>query len=116
MVPGGQMIYVEPNGQVKYTPAHSGYMPSGSYVGGWYNKTVLCECAPTAEVLDFFTTDGSNIGGVMLCPDVQDFLTGTGASYQLYANTPEFNLTNCVEALGLALQESEYDIGCWQYM
>ncbi|ORY61528.1 uncharacterized protein BCR38DRAFT_411394 [Pseudomassariella vexata] len=114
-VPGGQFIYVSPTGQVKYTQAHSNDMPPGSFFRGWFEKTVISECEPTIEVIDFLTNDGSNIGGLMLCPDISSFMTGTGASYQLYAKTPNFSLTNCVEAVGLVMHSNDASVGCWEY-
>ncbi|KAK9781466.1 hypothetical protein AB5N19_05893 [Seiridium cardinale] len=114
-VPGGQAIYVAPNGQIKYTQAHSAYMPTGSLVGGWFNKTVVSHCVPDTNVLDFLATDGSNRGGVMLCPDAQSFMEGTGASYQLYAMTTHFNASNCLEAIGIVQHKSGANYGAWQY-
>ena len=36
IVPGGQAVYIDPVcGAVRYTQAHSAYMPNGSIVGGW---------------------------------------------------------------------------------
>lgn len=115
-VPGGQNIYVAPDGEVKYTSAHSSFMPFGSYPSGWYNKTAVSDCAPTTEIIDFLTTDGSNVGGLFLCPTIPDYLSGTGASYQLYAKTPDFTLTNCEPAVGLVQHMSSATLGCWQYM
>lgn len=114
-VPGGQAVYIAPNGQVKYTQAHSAYMPPGSIVGGWLNQTVVSDCAPTIDVLDFWPTDGSSQGGILLCPNTQDFMAGTGASYQLYARTTGFNATNCVKAVGLIQHGSAAKLGAWQY-
>lgn len=114
-VPGGQNIYIAPNGQVKYTQAHSAYMPRGSLIGGWFNKTVMADCAPTTDVLDFWAADGSNRGGILLCPNTQTFMKGTGASYQLYAKTTSFNATNCVGAMGLLQHGSAAVFGAWQY-
>jgi hypothetical protein len=115
-VPGGQQIYVDPSGQIRYTQAHSTYLPAGAYIGGWYNKTVVSDCAPVVDVIDFLATDGSNVGGLLLCPDTPNYMAGTGASYQLYAKTPEFNATNCVVAIGLLQHGSTATFGCWQYI
>ncbi|KAI0835084.1 hypothetical protein F5Y06DRAFT_143813 [Hypoxylon sp. FL0890] len=115
-VPGGQSIYVAPSGAVEYTRAHSTYIPEGSIVGGWYNKTVLSDCDPTRYVYDFLSTDGSGFGGVKVCPDIESYMDGTGASYRLYAGTKGFNLTNCIDAVGLNLKPVQADIGCWQYL
>lgn len=121
-VPGGQRIYVDPSGRVAYTQAHSAYMPQGSLVGGWYNRTVVLSCGTPVGVIDFAARNrtvgaggGGGGGGVLLCPDVPDDMEGSGASYQLYAVTPRFNATNCVRALGLLLHQAEAQFGCWQY-
>ncbi|KAI1077281.1 hypothetical protein F5B20DRAFT_279768 [Whalleya microplaca] len=115
-VPGGQSIYVAPHGQVQYTEAASTYLPNGALVGGWFNKTVMSDCAPEVDVLDFLSTDGSNAGGVKLCPDIADWMAGTGASYTLYAGTAEFNAANCIDAVGLTLKGNAAEVGCWQYL
>ncbi|KAH9907219.1 hypothetical protein F4778DRAFT_799557 [Xylariomycetidae sp. FL2044] len=144
-VPGGQPIYVAPDGQVRFDRAHSVSSPSGSAYDGWYNKTVVQECGPTLEVLDFYPpypmpipvggggggeggegegeggggrpppTPVVTVGGVVMCPDIPDYLDHTGASYSLYAVTPAFNLTGCVAAIGLLLKGHDIDYGCWQY-
>lgn len=109
-VPGGQAIYVAPSGQVSYTAAHSSSSPPGSTVGGWFNKTVVSDCEPPRDVLDY------SFGGVKVCPDVAAFMAGTGASYQLYVGTQGFNLTDCIDAVGLSLKPAPADVGCWQYI
>ncbi|RYP09193.1 hypothetical protein DL764_001464 [Monosporascus ibericus] len=116
MVPGGQQVYVSPNGQVKYTVAHTAFMPQGSYTDGWFNKTVVQDCGSIIEILDWLATDGSNSGGLALCPKVADFLTGTGASHSLYARTPGFNQDDCIDVMGLVQQSSNAAYGCWQYL
>ncbi|KAI2463560.1 hypothetical protein F4781DRAFT_426282 [Annulohypoxylon bovei var. microspora] len=115
-VPGGQSIYVTSSGQVEYARAHSASVPEGSFIGGWYNKTIISDCEPTRYVKDFLATDGSNIGGVRLCPDIESWMSGTGASYRLYAGTRDFNLTDCIDAVGLNLNAVSADVGCWQYI
>ncbi|KXT18787.1 hypothetical protein AC579_8257 [Pseudocercospora musae] len=34
-VKGGQQIYVDYNGRVRYTLANDGYVPTGAYISGW---------------------------------------------------------------------------------
>ncbi|KAI1644656.1 uncharacterized protein F4817DRAFT_367408 [Daldinia loculata] len=114
-VPGGQAIYVAPSGQIEYTQAHSAYEPAGSLTGGWFNKTVLSDCDPARDVLDFLPVDGSSTGGIKLCPQIEEYMAGTGASYRLYAGTAGFNLSGCVDAVGLNLHGVAADYGCWQY-
>ncbi|KAI1452091.1 hypothetical protein F4805DRAFT_55737 [Annulohypoxylon moriforme] len=115
-VPGGQQIYVGPSGSVEYSRAHSTYIPPGSFTGGWYNKTVLSDCEPTRYIFDFVSPDGTNFGGVKLCPNIESWMSGTGASYRLYVGTPSFNLTNCIDVMGLNLNARDVDFGCWQYI
>ncbi|OTB10415.1 hypothetical protein K445DRAFT_27663 [Daldinia sp. EC12] len=114
-VPGGQAIYVAASGQIAYTPAHSSYEPAGSLTGGWFNKTIVSDCDPAHEVLDFLPVDGSSSGGIKLCPQVEEYMAGTGASFRLYAGTAAFNLTGCIDAVGLTLHGVAEDFGCWQY-
>ncbi|CAJ2505690.1 Uu.00g130840.m01.CDS01 [Anthostomella pinea] len=116
-VPGGQEIYVDSTGLVKYTVAHSAYIPNGAFIGGWFNQTIVNDCGPETQVdvLNFLANDGSNFGGLSLCPDIPDYLNDTGASYALYAKTERFNLTDCIDAIGLSLIGSDSDYGCWQY-
>ncbi|OTB09332.1 hypothetical protein M426DRAFT_6609 [Hypoxylon sp. CI-4A] len=115
-VPGGQKIYVTPTGQVAFTHAHSNYIPPGSFTSGWFNKTVLSACDPPQDVLDFLSTDGSNIGGVKLCEDNEDDTISIGASYRLYATTKGFNVSDCVDVVGLTLHGVAFDVGAWQYV
>ncbi|KAI1342976.1 hypothetical protein F5Y15DRAFT_273299 [Xylariaceae sp. FL0016] len=115
-VPGGQQIYVGPYGQVRYTNAHSSSMPIGSMIGGWFNKTILADCGPHTDVVDFLANDGSDYGGLALCPDIPDYMNETGASYALYAKASGFSLTDCIDVLGLVLIGTDADVGCWQYL
>lgn len=66
VVPGGQQVYVAPDGALSYTQPHSAYKPEGSVVDGW-NKT-----------------EGANFGslnfvdGLVACP------TTEGKPWQVY--------------------------------
>ncbi|KAI1772222.1 hypothetical protein F4818DRAFT_179904 [Hypoxylon cercidicola] len=120
-VPGGQRIYVAPNGQVRFTVAHSSSMPPGAMVGGWFNKTVTSSdpgsgSGSTRYVYDFLSTDGSNAGGVKICPDVPDAIRAFGAGYSLYVGTRAFNQTFCIDAVGLNLMPRNVSFGAWQYV
>ncbi|RWA10258.1 hypothetical protein EKO27_g4856 [Xylaria grammica] len=109
-VPGGQQIYIQEDGQVKYTRPHSAYMPSGSITGGWYHKaTGVSECLATAslDVVNF--SDGNGNGGLKLCP------VGPGGSFRLYAQTAKFGESDCYNIEGLTLTKAASNIGSWQY-
>ncbi|KAI0421485.1 hypothetical protein F5X98DRAFT_328472 [Xylaria grammica] len=109
-VPGGQQIYIQEDGQVKYTRPHSAYMPSGSITGGWYHKAAgVSECLATAslDVVNF--SDGNGNGGLKLCP------VRPGGSFRLYAQTAKFGESDCYNIEGLTLTKAASNIGSWQY-
>ncbi|KAI0016790.1 hypothetical protein F4780DRAFT_782929 [Xylariomycetidae sp. FL0641] len=115
-VPGGQKIYVRPDGKVEFAQAQKELIPAGSFIGGWYNKTVVQGCGQATEVVDFRSTDGSNISGVALCPNPPSSLARTGASYTLYAHTADSSLDFCTEAIGLTLIGIDEKFGAYQYI
>lgn len=82
VVPGGQQVYVAPDGSVSYTVAHSAYMPTGSIVDGWSR------------------TEGESFGhltfkdGLIACP------AGEGKGYQVYGQIAGVNFAP--ECLGFS--------------
>ncbi|KAI3321306.1 hypothetical protein HD806DRAFT_546692 [Xylariaceae sp. AK1471] len=114
-VPGGQQIYVQTDGQVKFTIPHSAYMPPGSITDGWHHTTSSSNLhVPTTQDVVYFD-DGKGHHGLTLCPDIPDEMKGTGASFVLYAKTAGFSLIDCTDIGGLALTKTGHSIGCWQY-
>lgn len=111
MVPGGQEIYAQPDGQVRYTSPHSAEIPAGSIIGGWYTKTIYSNCKAQRSVLGF--SDGRGHDGVFLCPN-HDFPQTPGDDV-LYVKTEAFNQTDCISIVGLTLTKSEAHVGCWEY-
>ncbi|KAF9880691.1 hypothetical protein CkaCkLH20_01733 [Colletotrichum karsti] len=110
--PGGQAIYVAPDGVVSYTAAHSAYMPPGSTTKGFYAKTMASSCsAERTEMLDFLSVDGAD-KGLFACPNPD--LAGT---WVLVAAGRESRALkgDCVVLEGLELRRSEVEIGAWQY-
>lgn len=95
IVPGGQQVYVAPDGSLSYTAAHSAYKPEGSVVDGW-TKT-------EGEVfgrLDF-------TGGLVACPR-------EGKPYQVYGILPGASLSS--DCLGFSALTVNYTTaGAWQY-
>ncbi|KAI1260120.1 hypothetical protein F5Y18DRAFT_432468 [Xylariaceae sp. FL1019] len=114
-VPGGQQIYVQADGQVKFVEPHSAYLPPGSLLEGWFRKTLKSNCAADVVVADFLPLDGSSDGGVTLCPDVPPFLSSSGAQFSVYVKTKAFNLTGCIDAVGLVLTDTQFQYGAWEY-
>lgn len=46
-VPGGQQVYIAPDGALSYTTAHSAMMPAGSLTVGWTRSISVSGGAPT---------------------------------------------------------------------
>ncbi|KAL8959439.1 MAG: hypothetical protein Q9193_003699 [Seirophora villosa] len=77
IVPGGQQVYVAPNGALRFTIAHSAYVPAGSAIDG-FNATV----GEINGSLGHFTFNGLGADGFLACPVNAD---GKGP-YQVFAN------------------------------
>ncbi|KIW98372.1 uncharacterized protein Z519_00032 [Cladophialophora bantiana CBS 173.52] len=105
LVPGGQYLYVTPNGEVGYTQAHSTFMPEGSVQCPFtYSK------APGATIgrLGLRTFGAS---GLIACPTY-------GGAWQVFADlknitAPRGSVSQCLGFDPLALDAP--DIGAWQY-
>ena len=53
--------------------------------------------------------------GILACPHVPSWENGT-ATYQIYANTPAFNQTDCITVDGLLPHYTPAGVyGAWQY-
>ncbi|KAL2059782.1 hypothetical protein VTL71DRAFT_10166 [Oculimacula yallundae] len=116
-VPGGQQIWVRPDGWVGYTQAHSASVPTGAYRGGFANVTITSECDPTVDVFAW-KTPGESSEGILACPDLPDYMVNSPATHQIYVRTPEFKLEDCVELEGLLATSlpSGSAFGAWQYV
>ncbi|KAG4433083.1 hypothetical protein IFR05_011423 [Cadophora sp. M221] len=115
-VPGGQQTYIRSDGSLGYTQAHSAYVPTDAYRGGFVNVTISSDCSSDINVFTWKAPDGSS-EGILACPDVPFYMENI-ATYQIYARTPQFNLTDCIELEGLVPttvpQPAPY--GAWQYV
>jgi hypothetical protein len=112
MVPGGQQIFIAPSGEVSYTQAHSAAMPVGSTTEGWYNKTVISNCAPEITVADWVLKDpvgAPSAGGILLCPAIRDGV------FQLYVHATGFNQTGCTPIVGVVQPWEATQYCAWQY-
>ncbi|KAF2455380.1 hypothetical protein BDY21DRAFT_74852 [Lineolata rhizophorae] len=92
-VPGGQLVYIGPDGAMSFTPAHSASMPEGSVLTGW-NYTA----GDPFGHLQWFP------GGLVACMDRDN---------QVFGQVEGFNSTGCLgfDALAIATEE----VGAWQY-
>ncbi|OCK77785.1 hypothetical protein K432DRAFT_407011 [Lepidopterella palustris CBS 459.81] len=114
-VPGGQDLYVSATGSILITVQHSHSIPPGSYweYQGWSwtalpAKTPHCStyprynplynCDPPTGYFTFRAPDAptGSKGGVMACSNEYNANVTS-----LYAVTPSFNRTGCVELVGL---------------
>jgi hypothetical protein len=66
VVPGGQQVYIAPDGTMSYTGPHSAYKPEGSIVDGWDKAE--------GESFGYLTFNK----GLIACP------AGEGNGYQVY--------------------------------
>ncbi|KAI4166452.1 MAG: hypothetical protein LQ343_008040 [Gyalolechia ehrenbergii] len=75
VVPGGQQIYVAPNGALKYTIAHSSSYPTGSAL-----MTFNATLGGSDGSLGHFTFEGLGATGFVACPVTAD------GPYQVFAD------------------------------
>ncbi|KAK8183439.1 IgE-binding protein [Phyllosticta capitalensis] len=100
-VPGGQQVYVKPDGSLTYTVAHSAYMPEGSKSTGFHLNN---------------GTSSSGLGsltyglGWVACPTGN---STTGFPYQIYAAF--VNKTGCLGFDFLTSNVLTDKVGAWQY-
>jgi len=106
MVPGGQQLYITPQGEIGYTEAHSALIPAGSLSCPFtYFK------APGAT-FGYLGSQGFGATGLMACPT-------NGHLWQVFANmrnatVPLGNVSQCLGFDALALDFSE-NYGAWEY-
>ncbi|KAI0864404.1 hypothetical protein F4860DRAFT_405275 [Xylaria cubensis] len=105
MVPGGQGIYVQADGQVKFEMAHSHIIPPGAVSGCWQDETA----DEFGNVVINFN-DGNGRRGLVLC-----YNDDSKSSATLYAKTEGSKLGSCTDIVGLNLTDAGSAVGCWQY-
>jgi len=77
-VPGGQQVYVAPDGALSYTQAHSASYPPGSQFGGFGGSGG-----------EFIFTGPNGTTGWIACPvDTENFSPPLENVYKIYANIP----------------------------
>jgi len=94
MVPGGQQIYVAPDGTLSYTQPHSAYVPIGSVRDGW-SRT---------ESEQFGTLNYKD--GLVACPTNEE-----GQGYQVFSGA--FSKDGCLGFNALTVNGTAP--GAWQY-
>ncbi|KAF4831949.1 putative secreted protein [Colletotrichum tropicale] len=117
MVPGGQNIYVDPEGFVGFTQAHSASVPANSTMMKGFHRTTAkpsspCDAERPTDLLDFCDPKNAASKGVYACPYPD--LEGT---WVLVAGSARARVRrgDCERLEGLELHESEIKLGAWQY-
>ncbi|KAI0097989.1 hypothetical protein GGR51DRAFT_566031 [Nemania sp. FL0031] len=101
-VPGGQQVYVAPDGSLSYTQAHSAYVPEGSLVTGFSREQSVAFGAPI-----YLYSSGQNW---YLCPVSEG--EPRERTYQIFAFSP----TPPEGCLGTQIRTYGPDEGnVWQY-
>ncbi|KAL6887248.1 hypothetical protein HDV57DRAFT_353070 [Trichoderma longibrachiatum] len=111
-VPGGQFIYVAPDGSISYPSAHSTLHPPGAQVGGFYSLLRSSDHSESVDVLNWRSTkDGT--AGLWACA----VASGAPIAYQavLRASTGQFNGHGCLSVDGIVIQEAGSSFGAWEY-
>ena len=95
------MVYVQTDGEVGYTQAHSANIPSGA-VTTTFSHT-------TGSSFGTFGFNGLGATGFVACPS-----TASGFPYQIYANVKGKDFSKC---LGFDALTTNYNTGAaaWQY-
>ena len=102
VVPGGQQLYVQPNGALAYTVPHSAAVPKGSYTSGFGNLGTS-----GGDELDTWRISGvGGSTGFLACP------TKDG-SHQVFADVKGFKRTGCL-GFDAAVTQLEGP-GAWEY-
>ncbi|BCS18906.1 putative IgE binding protein [Aspergillus puulaauensis] len=108
VVPGGQQVYVAPSGALKFTQAHSAYIPPGSSYGPFEYK-------PGAQGSSFgyYEYSGWGAKGFMACP-TDDNRWQVFAALQ-NATVPSGEVKDCLGFNALAVPSNQTG-QTWQYV
>ncbi|KAL7931602.1 hypothetical protein V8C35DRAFT_112633 [Trichoderma chlorosporum] len=109
--PGGQFIYVAPDGSISYPPAHSALRPPGAQIGGFHSYPVSLGNGESVNILNWRSSDGT--AGLWACPvsPIEPM------AYQavLKAATAQFNGFGCLAIDGIRIQPAGTSFGAWEY-
>ncbi|RTE76426.1 hypothetical protein BHE90_009117 [Fusarium euwallaceae] len=110
-VPGGQFIFVAPDGTISYPSAHSALRPPGSKVGGFQASQIISECKMPIKVLVWLPEDGNR--GMWACPTSMNVPMADEAV--LKATTGEFKGKGCLKVDGVQIQVAGDNYAAWAY-
>ncbi|KAL3435546.1 hypothetical protein BDV09DRAFT_167254 [Aspergillus tetrazonus] len=108
VVPGGQQIYVDPTGALRFTQAHSAYIPPGSSLGPFEYIP-----GPEGSVFGHYMYSGWGASGFMACPTEDNRWKVFGALGN--ATVPSGDVEDCLGFSAIAVP-SELVGQTWQYI
>ena len=108
-VPGGQAVYVDSNGALRFTTPHSGYMGEGASTGPFEYKP-----APSPSGIDHWVYKGQGASGFMACP-TDDNKWQVFASLQ-NATVPQGDVSKCLGFSAMATQTQQNATAAWEYI
>jgi hypothetical protein len=113
-VPGGQQIYVPPNGEIGYTMPHSAFVPPGSTFGGFFVTYQTCpESGEPVMVVNWASTVSADFAGLFCCPSPVGDRNDT---WVVRARTPDAIITpDCMGMAGLKMTMSQEQVSAYQY-
>lgn len=104
-VPGGQQVYVDPNGALSFTQAHSANIPAGSAVGGLLYVP--------GKPWNHYSFEGWGAKGFMACPTDDQNRWQVFAAIQ-NATVPQGDASKCLGFSAMALTYKG-EVPAWQY-
>ncbi|CAM1505831.1 Fc.00g114680.m01.CDS01 [Cosmosporella sp. VM-42] len=112
-VPGGQFIYVAPDGSISYPSAHSSFRPPGSQVGGFYQIQVMSDYSTPVTVLAWQSKGQDGSGGLWACPTSPGVPVSQKAV--LKASMLGFVSVGCVLVDAVQIHPAGNEFGAWAY-
>ncbi|SPJ75419.1 uncharacterized protein FTOL_05150 [Fusarium torulosum] len=110
-VPGGQFIFVAPDGIISYPIAHSAIRPPGSQMGGFRAAQIVSECKMPVTILMWSPEMGRP--GLWACPTARNVPVTKEAV--LKATTGLFTGRGCLTVEGIEIQTAGDKFAAWAY-
>ncbi|KAJ5757309.1 uncharacterized protein N7511_006003 [Penicillium nucicola] len=119
MVPGGQAIFVDPKGALRFTSPHSAYEPAGSSDGP-FNYT-------PGNTFGHWSYEGQGASGFMACPTNgtttyrRSRRAAAAPQWQVYAalqnaTVPSGSVSDCIGFDALAVADNSTAPATWEYI
>ncbi|KAF4447901.1 hypothetical protein FALBO_16887 [Fusarium albosuccineum] len=110
-VPGGQFIFVSPDGNISYPSAHSSLRPPGSKIGGFRGSQVVSDCNSPVNILMWMPENGGS--GLWACPRGRHVPISKEAV--LKATTGRFKGKGCLPVDGVEIETAGENFAAWAY-